>query len=56
MNASGNFQEDHSYISHIYLITVLDCFIFENLGEERKVITLPKPGKGPKFPKKRTFD
>jgi hypothetical protein len=49
MNASGIFQEDHWYIGHIYLVTAYGCQI-SKAWKDAKVITLPKPGKDPKFP------
>jgi hypothetical protein len=45
----GIFQEDNWYIWHIYLITAFGCPIFQSFGR-KKVITLPKSGKVPKFP------
>jgi hypothetical protein len=35
-NASGAFQEDHWYIGHIYLITLIGYHIFQSLGVKRK--------------------
>jgi hypothetical protein len=49
-NASGTFQEDHQYIWHNYLITAFGCSILQSFGRKQKFITLPKRGKGPKFP------
>jgi hypothetical protein len=46
MNASGNFQDDHWYTCHIYLI-LLSHFLKSR--KEANIVTLPKPGKGPKF-------
>jgi hypothetical protein len=50
-NASGTFLEGHSYIWHIYLIIAFGCRIFQS-WKNAKIITLPKTGKDPKFPKK----
>jgi hypothetical protein len=51
MNVSGNFQDDHWYTWHIYLIIIaFGCPIFQKSWKEAKIITKPIPGKDPKFP------
>jgi hypothetical protein len=51
-NASDTFQEDHWPLVHLtHLINhCIRLSHFPTLWKEAKVVALPKPGKGPKFP------
>jgi hypothetical protein len=49
MNASGTFQEDLMYTTHL-INHCLQLSCFPTPWKDAKIITLPKPGKDSKFP------
>jgi hypothetical protein len=45
-----HFQEDHWYVTNIYLIIAFDFHIFQVLRRFAEVTTILKPGKDSRFP------